>query len=158
MKQIQIATYFLMFIHFLRIIFRRVHSEKQCKNTCPNIWCPSDSSCPLALYYRMREGENLNLYALVFYLDDEGIRTELLRFLMRDFDGDYIHYLSTNLNPVEYLACCPLTRDRCIANAPILDITKWLDLLRNKVQGKFFNDPNHGNYRYDDFFIERIDE
>ena len=158
MKQIQIATYVLIFIHFLRMIFRRVHSEKQYKSTCPNTWCPSDSSCPLALYYRMREGGNLNLYALVFYLDDEGIRSELLRLLMRDFDGDHIHYLSTNLNPAEFLACFPLTRNRTIANAPILGLTEWLDLLHNKVQDKFFDDPKHGNFRYEDFFIERIEE
>ena len=158
MKQIQIATYFLIFIHFLRMIFRRVHSEKQCKNICPNTWCPSDSSCPLALYYQMRENGNLNLYALVFYLDDEGIRSELLRFLMRDFDGDAIHYLSKSLNPIEFFAAFPLTRDRCIANAPILDITKWLGIVHDKVQDNFFNDPKHGNFRYEDFFIERIEQ
>ena len=166
MKQIQIATYFLIFIHFLRMIFRRVHSEKQCKYTCSDTWCPSDSdtwcpsdsSFPLALYYRMREGGNFNLYALVFYLDDEGIRAELLRLLMRDFDGEAIHYLNANLGPVEFLTCFPRTRDLFIANTPILDITKWLDLLHNKVQVKFFKDPKHGNFRYDDFFIERIEE
>ena len=159
MKQIQIATYFLIFIHFLRMIFRRAHSEKQCKGACPNTWCPSDASCPLALYYRMRvrEGGNLNLYALVFYLDDEGIRTELLRLLMRDFDGDSIHYLSKNLNPVEFLDCFPLARRRCIPATPILNMTKWLELVHNKVQDKFFNDPKHGNFRYEDFFIERIE-
>lgn len=157
MKQIQIATYFLIFIHFLRMMFRRVHSEKQCKSACPNTWCPSDASCPLALYYRMREGGNLNLYALVFYLDDEGIRTELLRLLMRDFDGDSIHYLSKNLNPVEFLERFPLTRNRCIAHAPVLSLAGWLGLLHTKVQDKFFNDPKHGNFRYEDFFIERIE-
>ena len=158
MKQIQIVIYFLIFIHFLRMIFRRVHSEKQCKNTCPNTWCPSDSSCPLALYYRMREGENLNLYALVFYLDDEGIRNELTKTLLNHFDGDAIQYLNTNLNPVEFLACFPLKRERCIAHSPILNLTRWLNLLHNKVQDKFFNDPKHGNFRYDDFFIERIEK
>lgn len=106
----------------------------------------------------MREGGNINLYALVFYLNDEGIRSELLRLLMRDFDGDAIHYLSTNLNPVEFLADFPLIRDRCIANAPILDITRWLDLVHTKVQDNFFNDPKHGNFRYEDFFIERIEQ
>lgn len=158
MKQIQIATYFLLFIHFLRMIFRRVHSEKQCKNTCPNTWCPSDSSCTLALYYRMRKHGNLNLYALVFYLDDEGIRTELRRLLMLDFNIEFIHYLTATGNPAAYLGRYPLMRDRCITNAPILDITRWLDLLHNKVQDKFFNDPKHGNFRYEDFFIERIEQ
>lgn len=158
MKQIQIATYFLIFIHFLRMIFRRVHSEKQCKNTCPNTWCSSDSSCPLALYYRMRENGKLNLYALVFYLDDEGIRTELLRLLMRDFDGDTIHYLDASRDSIDLLAPFPLSLDRCIANAPILDITKWLMLVQDKLQGNFFNDPKHGNFRYEDFFIERIEK
>lgn len=158
MKQIQIATYILIFIHFLRMIFRRVHSEKQCKSTCPNTWCPSDSSCPLALYYRMRENGNLNLYALVFYLDNEEIRHELIKLLINQFDYDSTHYLSANLNPEEFLAAFPLTRSRLIANTPILDITKWLDLVQNKVQNNFFNDPKHGNFRYEDFFIERIDE
>ena len=106
----------------------------------------------------MREGGNLNLYALVFYLDNEVIRSELLRLLKRDFDGDAIHYLNANLSPVEFLTFFPRTRDLFIANTPILGITKWLDLLHNKVQGKFFDDPKHGNFRYDDFFIERIDE
>lgn len=157
MKQIQNATYFLIFIHFLRMIFRRAHSEKQCKSVCPNTWCPSDSSCQLALYYRMREHGNLNLYALVFYLDGKGIRTELLRLLMNDFVGDYIHYLTATGNPAAYLEHYPLIRDRCIEKAPILDITKWLELVHNKVQDKFFNDPKHGNFRYEDFFIERIE-
>lgn len=157
MKQIQIATYFLIFIHFLRMMFRRVHSEKQCKNNWTNTWCPLDASCQLALYYRMREGGNLNLYALVFYLDDEGIRSELLRLLMHDFCVEYIHYITASGNPVAYLDYYPLIRNRCIANAPILDITKWLGLVHDKVQANFFNDPKHGNFRYEDFFIERIE-
>lgn len=156
MKQIQIAAYFLIFIHFLRMIIRRAHSEKQCKHGCPNTWCPLDSSCQLALYYRRRINGNLNLYAVVFYLDDEWIRNELLSLLIRDFDGDCIHY--GKCNPVTYLECFPLTHDRCIANAPILDITKWLDLVEDKLRNNFFNDPKHGNFLYEDLFIERIDE
>lgn len=69
MKQIQFATYFLIFIHFLRMIFRRVHSEKQCKNTYPNTWCPLDSSCPLALYYRI--GNTLRAI-VVYYRNSNG--------------------------------------------------------------------------------------
>jgi hypothetical protein len=106
----------------------------------------------------MRENGNLNLYALVFYLDNEEIRHELIKLLINQFDYDSTHYLSANLNPEEFLAAFPLTRSRLIANAPILDITKWLDLVQNKVQNNFFNDPKHGNFRYEDFFIERIDE
>jgi hypothetical protein len=106
----------------------------------------------------MREGGNLNLYALVFYLDNEGIRSELLRLLMSDFGVDYIHYITASGNPAAYLDYYPLIHNICIANAPILDLTEWLELLHNKVQSKFFNDPKHGNFRYEDFFIERIEE
>jgi hypothetical protein len=106
----------------------------------------------------MREGGNLNLYALVFYLDNEEIRHDLIKLLISYFDYDSTHYLSANLNPEEFLAAFPLTRSRLIANAPILDLTEWLELLHNKVQSKFFNDPKHGNFRYEDFFIERIEE
>ena len=157
MKQIQIATYFLIFIHFLRMIFRRTHSEKQCKHSCPNTWCSSDSSCPLALYYRMRENGKLNLYALVFYLDDEGIRTNLLRLLMSVFDDYYIHYLTAEANPASFFDRAQIFHNISKANAPILDITKWLALVQ-EVQNNFFNDPKNGNFRYEDFFIERIEE
>ena len=59
----------------------------------------------------MRENGKLNLYALVFYLDDEGIRTELLRLLMRDFDGDTIHYLDASRDSIDLLAPFPLSLD-----------------------------------------------
>lgn len=88
-------------------------------------------------------------------MDDKGIQKELVRLLIRYFDGDCIHYVKCN--PVTYLDRFPLTHDRCMATAPILDITKWIDLI-HKVQSNFFNDPKHGNFRYEDFFIERIDK
>ena len=77
---------------------------------------------------------------------------------MSDFSVEFIHYLTATANPAAFLGHYPLIRDRCIANAPILDITKWLGLVHDKVQANFFNDPKHGNFRYEDFFIERIEK
>lgn len=150
---IKYATYFLILLHFLRMLIRRAVSVPLTVHHGGNS-SQEDFTCKVAFFYRMKASKSNDdkyiLFATVFSLNSSVIQTRFIKFLLKyHFSCSDLCCLDINDDLNTFLENHSVFKQMQINHGTILDYSDWQNIVSD-IKSRFFSDPQNGTYQWDD--------
>ena len=151
------ATYFLILLHFLRMLIRRAVSVPLADHQGSDGF-PGEFTCKLAFFYRMKSNkskESYILFATVFSLNSFAIRSRFLKFLLEhQVSTDSLAFLDINDDPNTFLKNRSVCKQIQMNHGTILTYIEWADIM-HCIINIFFHGSLNGTYNWDNIEIDK---
>lgn len=150
---IKCATYFLILLHFLRMLIHRAVSVPLAGHHGGNS-SRKDFTCKVAFFYRMKapkaNDDEYILFATVFSLNSSIIQTRFIKFLLKyHFSYSDLCCLDINDDLNTFLENHSVFKQMQINHGTILEYSDWYSIILD-IRSRFFSDPQNGTYQWDD--------